>query len=102
MALVGACVLPPVWCDFNPLFGCLVKQVDYLERAKRLVELSLLEQHYEEQQLTDREFHVEQENQMVGTKWNSLLFWGFYICFGVCRLLRPSRSARKGKRLAFV
>ena len=40
-------------------------QVDYFERAKRMVELPLLGQQYEEQRKTDREFHTEQESQRV-------------------------------------
>lgn len=39
--------------------------MDYFERAKRLVELQVLEQQYEEQRKADREFHMEQENQQV-------------------------------------
>lgn len=40
-------------------------QVDYFERAKRLVEVSLLQRQYEDQRKTDREFHTELENQKV-------------------------------------
>ncbi len=44
--------------------------MDFFERAKRLVELPLLEEQYEEQQTADKEFHTEQENQKVGTTWS--------------------------------
>ena len=62
---------------------CVV-QVDYFERAKRLVELALLEQHYEEQRLADREFHIERENQMVSTKWNHTCFYLYLVCADCC------------------
>ena len=42
--------------------------MDYLERAKRLVEIPLLEKQYEEQRVKDRQFHEEQEEEKVGTK----------------------------------
>lgn len=61
------------WVGQSGKWNCPLGQVDYLERAKRLAELTLLEQHYEEQRLADREFHIEQENQAVGTKWNCMV-----------------------------
>ncbi len=40
--------------------------MDYFERAKRLVEVPLLGQQYEEQRIEDREFHMQQDSQRVG------------------------------------
>ena len=47
--------------------GWRPRQVDYFERAKRMVEVPLLEKQYEEQRKADRDFHVEQETQNVST-----------------------------------
>ena len=43
-------------------------QVDYFERAKRLVEVSLLRDQYQQQIDDDRLFHEEQEEERVGYK----------------------------------
>lgn len=41
-------------------------QVDYFERAKRLVEVPLLQNQYQQQIKDDRLFHEEQEEERVG------------------------------------
>lgn len=40
-------------------------QIDYFERAKRMVEIPLLTKQYEEQKEKDRQFHDEYEEERV-------------------------------------
>lgn len=43
-------------------------KVDYFERAKRLAEIPLLQKQYEEQRVSDRQFHEEQEEERVSKR----------------------------------
>ena len=53
-------------CGLSPCsIFCLLFQVDFLERAKRLEEIPLLEQDWEEQQVQAKEFWEQQEKQRV-------------------------------------
>jgi len=48
---------------------CLsLAKVDYFERAKRLAEIPLLQKQYEEQRVSDRQFHEEQEEERVSKR----------------------------------
>ena len=49
------------------LVGCCI-QVDHWERAKRLVEIPLLEKQYQQQIVDDRAFHEQQEEERVATE----------------------------------
>ena len=44
------------------------KRIDYMERAKREVELPLLEQYYQQQREKDRQLHEQREEERVREK----------------------------------
>ena len=46
----------------------LSAQVDHWERAKRLVEIPLLEKEYQQQIVDDKAFHEQQEEERVATE----------------------------------
>lgn len=52
-------------CLLLPTCYQLTDQIDYFERAKRVVEIPLLEKQYEEQIEVDRKLHEELEEEKV-------------------------------------
>ena len=49
--------------------------MDYLERAKRLVEIPLIHAWYEEQREKDRKFHMEQQEADVRGRARMHFVW---------------------------
>jgi len=50
------------------LLSMSLAKVDYFERAKRLAEIPLLQKQYEEQRVSDHQFHEEQEEERVSKR----------------------------------
>ena len=85
--------------------GCLqigsctgfASQVDYFERAQRVVELqqNLVEKEYEKQLAADKEFHQQRETDKVGIMWS---VWGSMITVPLDVVCRSRLLRRRGRR----